>query len=207
MKRIGTILCALILLSAWTGISAGEAVETGRDGIYLYTLREDGGAVIVGLDGDFSGTLMIADTLDGHPVAEIGDAAMMDRDGITAVMIPGGVERIGDYSFCGCDRLRTVMVSPGVGTIGVSAFMFCRELSSVSLGEGIAEIGAHAFCGCSALSEAVVPASAVSFGAQCFSDCAADLVLSGASGSPIEAYCADNGIAFSQTDPEPLRAE
>ena len=86
-------------------------------------------------------------------VAEIGEAAFRDRDGIVEMTVPASVVTIGCGAFGNCDDLARVVISDGASTIADYAFADCDELSSVTIPSSVTHIGVGAFGKCAKLAQ------------------------------------------------------
>lgn len=64
---------------------------------------------------------------------------------ITAISIPGCVNKIGDKCFYLNNNLTSVVLNEGIKEIGISAFQECKSLSSISIPNSIETVGDYAF--------------------------------------------------------------
>jgi len=84
-----------------------EGPEEYMDGYVTYIL-EDGEAVAYYCEGEATGTIRIAETIEGCPVTVIDEYAFAWCEGITAVTIPQSVIVIEEGAFYGCIALTDV---------------------------------------------------------------------------------------------------
>ena len=80
------------------------------------------GAIIIGVDGD--------------------------KQDITDIVIPDGVEEIADSALAHCYHLKSVSLPLGLRIIGKCAFMKCWSLENIVIPNELEEIGDLAFHGC-----------------------------------------------------------
>lgn len=81
------------------------------------------------------GAISIPASLGGYPVAEIGEYAFSNCDGLTSVMIPDSVTSIEWYAFDDCDGIKSMAIPASVSSIEKDAFHGCSNLSSFSVDE------------------------------------------------------------------------
>ena len=67
-------------------------------------------------------------------IREIPAKAMLGRQRLTEITIPGSVERIGDWAFAGCGSLQKVRMP--ACTLGRGVFKDCNALESLDIGRG-----------------------------------------------------------------------
>lgn len=103
----------------------------------------DGNAIIVGYNGSDT-NLTIPETINGYPVAKIGESAFEGNTTITDVRLPDSVTEIGAKAFKNCTALESIY-GPGVTSIGEEAFYGCVNLVNVQFYEYIYYIGSNAF--------------------------------------------------------------
>gem|GEM_PF-774900 len=145
-------------------------------GDYAYRTNAAGQATITWFNKDYSGALVITNTLGGCPVTDIGVRAFRKCTNLTDVVIPGSVVRIGDSafgdSFSGCTSLTNVTIPASVSRTGNRAFFGCTSLVSVTISSGVTRIDDSSFYGCSRLANVVIPNSVTNIGGCAFQDCA-----------------------------------
>lgn len=81
-------------------------------------------------------------------IKTIADAAFVDCDSLTSVIIPTTVTSIGYRAFEGCYSLSSVIVPNGVTEINVKSFANCSNLQTIILPESVTKIRWAAFEGC-----------------------------------------------------------
>ncbi|MDR1219716.1 MAG: leucine-rich repeat domain-containing protein [Treponema sp.] len=140
---------------------AGDAITIDRD-IHLYAQWEgdeengftyriaSGEVVITGYNADYwdywERDLIIPSSIDGLPVAHIGDNAFYNQY-IYGLSLPGALKTIGSKAFAGGAGLNGVLTIPdSVTSIGDLAFQGCH-ISALELGDGLQAIGVYAFEG------------------------------------------------------------
>lgn len=150
--KAAVALSVFLLLMTGVTVRAEEADRGKRQETILYTVTDEGEAVITGGRAE-EGTVIIPPEIDGFPVAGIGEEAFLDRTDI-----------------------RKVVVESGVRYIAAGAFAGCTEIGEIELGEGLQYIGEKAFRGDAGIREILLPESLTYVGAKAFGDCS-ELVL------------------------------
>lgn len=120
---------------------------------FVYTQREDGKYVILGIKKDAPYDLHIPSC-----VAEIARLAFNGAY-ITSVTFAEGLETIGDYAFIQSCHIKELVFPSTMNRIGAHAFDTCSQLRSVTFPKGLNEIGAYAFSGCASLTTLFIPSS------------------------------------------------
>ena len=170
MKKSLSIFAILLLLLGMSPLYAlGEDGEK-ICGAYTYIVKNDT-AAITAYSGE-GGNLIIPDTLDGIPVAEIGENAFIFNTTLLSVTLPGGLTSIGNNAFTGCTALTSAVLPEGLLHIGNSAFANCCAMVSAVLPEGLLSIGYNAFYNCEALQSVVFPQSLQFIDSQAYYHCA-----------------------------------
>ncbi|MBO7361062.1 MAG: leucine-rich repeat protein [Clostridia bacterium] len=191
-----SLLALLFAISLFSSCSEPEyaIVSEGNrssDGL-IYSLYENGSAVITGSDTREDMILTVPATADGHRVTRIADEAFYGRTDIYALIVMdcgtvgkyafsscpnltyahiGGVSALEAGAFCDCSNLTECSGTGSLKSIGPSAFSGCLSLTSLSLPEKLKSIGSDAFSGCTSLSSVVLPGSVKSFGVRVFFEC------------------------------------
>ena len=188
---------------------------------FTYEIR-DGRAVILKYIGA-GGQVVIPQSLDGYPVAVIGDRAFYNCDLVTEIQIPSGVETIGQRAFYLCDGLARVTLPGTLREIGNSAFRSCKALAEIEIPGGVEAVGKDAFHSCAALrivhlEEGVsrlesgvfaqcgrlrrvyIPASVSYIDTSAFKDCSRLLIVISPPDSYAVEYCQAWGITFHRQD-------
>jgi len=144
------------------------------DGTKFYNnIAADNGLKIsdgVLLDGTgASGSVVIPDA-----VKVIADSAFYSNteskayNELTAITIPGTVEKIPESAVASCKNLKIVTIEEGVKSIENHAFSGCSTLETVSIPSSVTSIGNYAFSGCSQLETVSFPSSVTSIGIDAF---------------------------------------
>lgn len=109
-------LTASLALAAW-GLSSAEGLAQ-----FLYHTHQ-GALVITGYTGTASGgAIDIPDTIDGLPVASLGDGALAGRADLTRVTVGRSVTTIGSGAFAGCTHLAGVYFEGQAPEVSGDAF-------------------------------------------------------------------------------------
>jgi len=128
---------------------------------------------VIGIEASTTGSIQIAQNVEGYDVVEIGDRAFYQCNTLTAVHIPNTVNAIGNEAFSKCTNLINVQISDGVTSIGGYAFSDCSALTKVVMPSGLTSIGDGAFSKCTKLASVQIPDSVTSMGNYTFSGCSA----------------------------------
>lgn len=209
MTRIAKCIFGIfmILLIMPTSFS----VNAESDYKLLYTVENDGTAIITGYEGTPI-HLVIPSKIDGYSVSKIG---------IQAFGTTGESLYHDSNSFCPAE---TIIIEYGISEIEFEAFSNCKNLNAVMLPDTLDTIGDAAFCGCDNLHEITIPANSkyifpYSFGFVCdyifnfYQDELYDyeavpklinnFVIYSEHNTAAEAYANENGFTFIALD-EPL---
>lgn len=142
-----------------------------QEGDWQGVLLDDGVRILACL-AEPNGELTVPDTLEDHPVTNLGAYSLAWNDDLTGITIPEGVNSIGDGTFSECVALTNVTLPDSLTSIGYEAFWSCGNLASLTIPTDVAYIGELAFEGCD------------------------ELVLHVAKDSYAEQYATDNGITY-----------
>lgn len=151
MKRTVSLLLAAIFLSAVmlavipaaNGSSLYSDKKTSADGNYEYVVNSDDSAKLTSYLGD-SLKLSLPESIDGHPLTEIGAGAFYSSL-IQSVTIPPSIKTIGWWAFFDCSELREVKLQSGVQQIKFGAFINCISLQNVEIPSTVYNIENDAF--------------------------------------------------------------
>ncbi|WP_372798975.1 leucine-rich repeat domain-containing protein [Pontiella sp.] len=197
-KRPGRVKAATRwtrLLSAWFVLFALTATAQAED--YTYTTNS-GTITITGYTGP-GGAVVIPDTINGLPVAEIGNAAFRNCTGVTGVAIPDSVIRIGAAAFQSCTSLTDVTIPDSVISLGNAAFSSCYGLSHATIGNGVTNIPLGTFMNCGSLSSVEIGNAVTVIESQAFLECSSlPTVTFPASVNNIEPFAFYNCTAIKQ---------
>ena len=97
-----------------------------EDAVFRYRV-ENKKAIITGYSGN-AALLNVPETLDGYPVAAIGEHAF-EGSSVKAVVLPEGVGEIGWFAFYGCSQLKFISLPASVTSIGYAVFDGCPALT------------------------------------------------------------------------------
>ncbi len=158
MKRIISILLALVILISISAVSASAGLVENRtyyykDFSYHYITSNQ-----IGIDS-YSGTaskVTIPSEIDGHKVTTIFDAEIDEGDVygsfshnkyIEEVIIPDTVKEIGMFCFENCSNLKRVRFGKNVKELGMWTFSDCKKLKTINIPEAMTEFDSQAFAG------------------------------------------------------------
>ena len=147
----------------------GNPASAAQYGNFTYT---DNGAsmTITDFPENVGGAVVIPSSINGKPVANIGDSAFSACHSISSVTIPSSVTSIGFGAFYTCYALNTVTIPTSITSIGDLAFYECG-LTSVTIPSGITKIGASTFQSCPSLTTVTLPASLTTIEQSAFVRC------------------------------------
>ena len=137
---VGAVLCCLV-----------NFVTADTSGLFEY--KEDGESItITSYPKGAFGAVEIPATINGKPVAIIGDEAFHNCDNLTSVTIPLSVTSIGEGAFDACQALTSITIPDSITNIESYAFTHCTSLSSAnfngnapSMGDGVFDYTASDF--------------------------------------------------------------
>lgn len=171
-KTISILLAALILLSAFSAVSASavkQLASTGTVGdckwVYYYDLNElriTGGTKIMSDDNDkypwdsWENKEQIKKIVIGDGIKTIGPSAFSYFTSVTSVEFPDTLEDIYYFAFSHCESLKSITFPNSLKTIANHAFSNCG-LKSVTIPKSVTRILYCAFIACYNLSEVVFP--------------------------------------------------
>lgn len=104
-----------------------------------------------GVAPNFSGDLVIPETIDGLPVRKIMPSAFSLCQSLTSVKIPANMREVGEMAFSWCTSLTNVTFAEGTASIGRAAFTNCVALQSVTLPRSLSFLGPGCFDRCESL--------------------------------------------------------
>lgn len=99
----------------------------------------------------------IPSEIEGYEVVEIGKAAFMGNETMTAVYFPDTLQKIGESAFQGCTALRRVDFPESLTYMGWRAFRECTSLVHFGYPVNVEEVGGTFLYGCTSLKEVTVP--------------------------------------------------
>jgi hypothetical protein len=133
---------------------------------FVYTTNS-GTITITGYTGP-GGDVTIPDTINGLPVASIGDFALYSCTSLVRIAIPNSVIRIGSSAFEGCTGVTNVALGKSVTSIGSRAFGGCGYLTTITIPASVTSIQPEAFAMCLSLRSVYFEGDAPTFGAKVF---------------------------------------
>ncbi len=119
-------------------------------------------------DSNFSGIIVIPETICGLPVKSIAPGAFKKSQTLTGISFPKNLVTIGAEAFKDCHRLVRLSFSEGQKAIQAGAFAGCSTLALVKLPDSLERIDEGAFLGCDLLHSITLP-SGVKTGENVFS--------------------------------------
>lgn len=169
-KNFAKIFVVLVFVccmaSMLVACQQAEVTKTA-DGLWQYTLNEDGTATLDGYLGSEEEVVVpnaIEISAKQVTVTKLGDAAFMKID-------DGKTKWRSRETYTQNATLKKVTISEGITSIGNMSFYLCSALTDVVLPESLTSIGDFAFFGCSALKTITFPKSVSSIGAYSFRAC------------------------------------
>lgn len=106
-------------------------------------------------------------------VVSIGDSAFSNCKNLVSVGFPSTLKSIGNYAFTLCSKLEDVALPASLRTMGDGAFYGGDSLKTIRIPYGVRELGASAFAYSYALESIELPATLERVGDNAFSNCAA----------------------------------
>lgn len=116
----------------------------------IYTVRDDGSAMITDYAGKFMGgefEFNIPSEINGHPVTAIGDGALQDSAAkIIGITLPSTIKEIGVSAIYG-RYLKYLKLNDGLEVIKDAAINCGDELETLVIPDSVKYIGNEAICG------------------------------------------------------------
>ncbi len=100
---------------------------------------------------NFTGDLVIPETIDGLPVRKIMPGGFLLCSGLKSVSIPSTMREIGERAFAWCTALTNVVFAEGTTFIGRNAFSNCTSLASITLPASLSRLEENCFARCESL--------------------------------------------------------
>ena len=151
---------------------AFEAFENAPDSsLFLSYEIVDGEVTITDCYDQFSGDMVIPETIEGCPVTAIADEAFAEVYLLESIFIPETVTSIGAGAFSSCFCLNDINIPSAVTEIKDYTFSSCYSLEEITLPDGITTIGEAAFVECLLLKRINIPAQIKTIGYDAFSGC------------------------------------
>jgi hypothetical protein len=137
----------------WLVILAVPNLVNAQAGFTYST--NNGPITITGYTGSQT-VVSVPSTINGLPVATIGDYAFYAHTNVSSVTIPNSVSRIGMWAFLSCIRLTNFSMGSSITNIGDGAFTGCTSLGSIRIDAGVTHIGDSVFYYCGSLTNIMV---------------------------------------------------
>lgn len=143
-----------------------------KEPICYYTFDATG-SIITGTNFTLNGDIQIPNTIKGHTITAIGNAAFANQGYITSITIPDAVTNIGANAFENCCSAETITITieSQLTSIGNSAFRGCSSLTTMLVPNGVTLIGANTFENCSSLLMVLGNVSLTNIGNAAFRNC------------------------------------
>ncbi len=144
------------------------------DGPHTWSFSEMDGEYVLqryrGPGGDLS--LPSSFTVDGRTVTSysMANSLFEGNEKITAVTVPGAVEKISSYAFKNCVNLESAVFQDGVKTVGYQMLYGCTSLTELDLGT-MENFGDEEFYGCTALKTVTIPRTWTTWSSMIFEHC------------------------------------
>lgn len=139
-----------------------NAVYTSDDGVLFSRDRE----ILIRYPCGRKGAFEIPES-----VVHIGTRAFDGCDGLSEVIMGGGVTSIGAMAFLNCINLVGMTIDAQVEFLGAGVFSRCFKLKNITIPNSVTTINGGAFSRCTSLDRIVVPDSVTNLGGGTFSDC------------------------------------
>ena len=104
-------------------------------------------------------------------IKKIGTNAFMNREDISSIVIPDGIEEIEDGAFKNCITLEKIIIPKSVIKIGLGAFYNCKKLIEIKLPPSLTVINSFVFGSCSNLLSVHIPDSLTTIESGAFAEC------------------------------------
>ncbi|MBQ3041487.1 MAG: leucine-rich repeat protein [Clostridia bacterium] len=117
------------------------------DGIFVYSLNEDGESYSVKAGDTGITELVIPSAYKGLPVTKIDDYGFQKLKNIFSVTIPGSIKTIGQCAFYQCTNITNIVIENGVEKIGNNAFQE-TSITKIALPSSVTTLGGGVFFDC-----------------------------------------------------------
>lgn len=172
---VGTYVPSGVSGDVWNGaVIVEDITENATNGTYglAYEQQSNGTYMCTGIGTAESEEIIIANEVNGQPVAHISDEAFYNNKRIRSLHVGGSVKRIPSGAFRLCSALESIYIEPGVcSSIRENAFRNCTYVTSVELPDNILHIYAGAFYGCSNITSIRLPEKLQTIGDIAFYTC------------------------------------
>ena len=132
MKRSFSVLlliCLFVLLSF-----SCNAEDRIKSGLFYYSMKGNGTAVIVGFDAKSNGNndVYVPKQIDGYMVSEIGGSAFNGAECECVIMLPDTITTIGDQAFYN-SSFTAINIPSSVQQIGTKAFIGMKSIERLTV--------------------------------------------------------------------------
>ena len=147
MKKLFAVVLVALLTAAVTTASADN-----KSGLFSYTLKGNGTAVITGFDWAENGNndVYVPRMIDGYSVTEIGSFAFSSSEAeyySSNMVLFNNINYANEVKRKGIGKAVVVVLPDTIITISEKAF-FCCNVTSVTIPASVKSIGEGAFSGC-----------------------------------------------------------
>ena len=156
--------------TAGWGATFGGVPTSVLQSPYLFTAN-NGTMTIIGYTGTNT-SVIIPGTINGLPVASIGNNAFHSSASPTNIIIPISVTNIGSGAFSSCSSLTSVTLGTNVVSIGDGAFSYCYRVTGITIPENVTSLGNYAFNACGSLTSVAIGHNVTNIGSFAFAFCA-----------------------------------
>ena len=137
----------------------------------------DGKVTITDCNKAAAGELVIPETIEGNPVASIGELAFSDCFYLREIKMPNSVVSIGNQAFARCFDLEKITIPNGIVSIGEKVFFQCVSLKSITIPDSVISIKRGAFERCVSLESITIPKGVTSIGDGAFQHSSLNLII------------------------------
>ena len=115
------------------------------------------------------GGVVIPSTIEGWPVAGVGNRAFWNCAVLSGITFPNTITNLGNLAFAGCTALTGVTIPNSAS--GSGAFSNCTSLANIVVPGNVVSLGEREFSGCTALTTITIPSSLTNIGDWAFQNC------------------------------------
>ena len=136
--------------------------------------------------------------VNGKPVTKINYEVFNQRDDVTGVSLPEGIEYIGNKAFAE-SGITSISLPNSITGVGDMAFASCPALTSISIGTGVSAVSSNSFSNCPNLASITVDAGNTALkaiGDVLFSASGTTLYVCAAKGATSGDYVVPAGVKF-----------
>lgn len=177
LKILFTVIAVMFVSAAFSVTAYAEEEPIYTNGVYKYTVI-DSKATIVGLEGVTNRHLVIPESLDGYPVAGVGEKALY-HDRIREITFPSTLECMDNNAFSWLvndicipsveDWVKVEFEGGSPSFSNLKNIYIGGELvTDLVIPEGVTEIGAYAFYQMKSIKSVKIPSSVKKIGTYAF---------------------------------------